>query len=182
VSQVEVLKAKVKDIVESQRRQLIQLSLNIHDNPELGFQEEKASTWLTNYLEDNGFHIEKGIAGLPTAFRATYGQGNPRIALLAEYDALPKVGHACGHNIIAASAVGAGIASKLAIDNFGGSVVVLGTPGEEVFGGKVDIVRADIFQGYISGDRRSHDGASQYTGHGHHTSACLHLLGCRILR
>ncbi len=142
-----MLKAKVKDIVESQRRQLIQLSLNIHDNPELGFQEEKASTWLTNYLEDNGFHIEKGIAGLPTAFRATYGQGNPRIALLAEYDALPKVGHACGHNIIAASAVGAGIASKLAIDNFGGSVVVLGTPGEEVFGGKVDIVRADIFQG-----------------------------------
>jgi len=144
---VEALKAKVKDIVESQRRQLIQLSLNIHDNPELGFQEEKASTWLTNYLEDNGFQIEKGIAGLPTAFRATYGQGSPRIALLAEYDALPKVGHGCGHNIIAASAVGAGVASKLAVDNFGGSVVVLGTPGEEVFGGKVDIVRADVFQG-----------------------------------
>ena len=144
---MEALKAKVKDIVESQRRQLIQLSLNIHDNPELGFQEEKASTWLTNYLEDNGFQIEKGIAGLPTAFRATYGQGSPRIALLAEYDALPKVGHGCGHNIIAASAVGAGIASKLAVDNFGGSVVVLGTPGEEVFGGKVDIVRADVFQG-----------------------------------
>jgi amidohydrolase len=144
---MEALKEKVKEAVESQRRQLIQLSLNIHDNPELGFHEEKASTWLTNYLEDNGFQIEKGIAGLPTAFRATYGQGNPRVALLAEYDALPKVGHACGHNIIAASAVGAGIASKLAVDNFGGSVVVLGTPGEEVFGGKVDIVRADVFQG-----------------------------------
>ena len=147
MSQVEELKAKVKDIVESQRRQLIQLSLNIHANPELGFQEEKASTWLINYLKDNSFHVEEQIAGLPTAFRATYGQGNPRIAILAEYDALPKVGHGCGHNIIAASAVGAGIASKPAIDSFGGSVVVLGTPGEEVFGGKIDIVKADVFQG-----------------------------------
>ena len=145
--QVEELKTKVKDIVESQRRQLIQLSLNIHANPELGFQEEKASTWLINYLKDNSFHVEEEIAGLPTAFRATYGQGNPRIAILAEYDALPKVGHGCGHNIIAASAVGAGIASKPVIDSFGGSVVVLGTPGEEVFGGKIDIVKADVFQG-----------------------------------
>ncbi|MDH5781219.1 MAG: M20 family peptidase, partial [Dehalococcoidia bacterium] len=77
------LKPKVKDSVELQRQQLIQLSLNIHDSPELGFEEEKASAWLTGYLEDSGFHVERGIAGLATAFRATYGQGSPRIALLA---------------------------------------------------------------------------------------------------
>ena len=143
---IKELKLKVKDSVEFQRQQLIQLSLNIHDNPELGFEEEKASVWLTNYLEDKGFHVERGIAGLPTAFRATYGQGSPRVALLAEYDALPKIGHGCGHNIIGVSAVGAGVASKHAIDQLGGRVVVLGTPGEEGFGGKIDMVKAGAFR------------------------------------
>lgn len=144
--EIEKLKLKVKDSVESQKRQLIQLSLNIHDNPELGFEEEKASAWLTSYLEASGFHVERGIAGLATAFRATYGQGSPRIALLAEYDALPKIGHGCGHNIIATSAVGAAVASKSIINQLGGSVVVLGTPGEEVLGGKIDMVKAGIFK------------------------------------
>jgi amidohydrolase len=144
--EIDELKVAAKDRVELQRRQLIQLSLNIHDNPELGFQEEKASAWLTGYLEDTGFHIEKSIANLATAFRATYGQGSPRIALLAEYDALPEIGHGCGHNIIAASAIGAAIASKSTIDQLGGSVVVLGTPGEEVLGGKIDIVKAGAFK------------------------------------
>ena len=140
------LKLKVKDSVESQRQQLTHLSLSIHDNPELGFKEEKASAWLAGYLEDNGFHVERGIAGLPTAFRATYGQGSPRVALLAEYDALPKIGHGCGHNIIGVSAVGAGVASKHIIDQLGGSVVVMGTPGEEGFGGKIDMVKAGAFR------------------------------------
>jgi len=144
--EIEKLKTKAKDSVELQRQQLIQLSLNIHDNPELGFEEEKASAWLTGYLEDGGFHVERGVVGLATAFRATYGRGSPRIALLAEYDALPKIGHGCGHNIIAASAVGAAVASKSIIDQLGGSVVVLGTPGEEVFGGKIDMVKAGAFK------------------------------------
>ena len=144
--EIEKLKLKVRDSVELQKQQLIQLSLDIHDNPELGFKEENASAWLTSYLEDSGFHIERDIANLATAFRATYGQGSPRIALLAEYDALPKIGHGCGHNIIAAAAVGAGVASKCVIDQLGGSVVVLGTPAEEVFGGKIDMVKAGIFQ------------------------------------
>ncbi len=143
---IEKLKLKVKDSIESQREQLIKLSLNIHDNPELGFKEEKASAWLTSYLEDNGFYVERGVAGLATAFRATYGQGTPRIVFLAEYDALPKIGHGCGHNIIAASAVGAGVASKSIIDQLGGSVVVLGTPAEEGFGGKIDMVKAGTFK------------------------------------
>jgi len=144
--EIENLKLKAKDGVELQRQQLIQLSLNIHDNPELGFEEEKASAWLTGYLEDNEFHVERGIAGVATAFRATYGQGSPRIALLAEYDALPKIGHGCGHNIIAASAVGAAVGSKPIIDRLGGSIVALGTPAEENFGGKIDMVQAGGFK------------------------------------
>lgn len=144
--EMEKLKLKAKDSVESQRKQLVQLSLNIHDNPELGFKEEKASAWLASYLEDNGFPVERGIAGLATAFRASYGQGGPRIALLAEYDALPKIGHACGHNIIGVSAVGAGVASKSIIDQLGGSIVVMGTPGEEGFGGKIDMVKGGAFK------------------------------------
>jgi amidohydrolase len=144
--EIEKLKLKIKDSVESQRRQLIQMSLNIHDNPELGFKEEKAVAWLTSYLEDSGFHVERGIASLATAFRATYGQGSPTIALLAEYDALPKIGHGCGHNIIGVSAVGAAVASKSIIDKLGGSIVVMGTPGEEVFGGKIDMVKAGAFK------------------------------------
>ena len=144
--EIEKLKLKIKASVKSQRQQLIQLSLNIHDNPELGFEEKKASTWLASYLENSGFHVERGIAGLATAFRATYGHGSPRIALLAEYDALPKIGHGCGHNIIGVSAVGAAVASKSIIDQLGGSIVVMGTPGEEGLGGKIDMVKAEAFK------------------------------------
>jgi len=144
--EIEELKLEVGHSIESQRERLIRLSLNIHDNPELGFKEEKAATWLARYLEDSRFHVERGIAGLATAFRATYGQESPRIALLAEYDALPKIGHACGHNIIGVSAVGAGVASRRIIEQLGGSVVVMGTPGEEVLGGKIDLVKAGVFK------------------------------------
>jgi amidohydrolase len=139
------LKAEICRRVEEQRQALIELSLNIHDNPELGFTEEKASGWLTGYLAKNNFQIEKGIGGLPTAFKAAYGNSKPAIALLAEYDALPEIGHACGHNIIAASAAGAAVASKLIVDNFGGTVFVFGTPAEELFGGKVPMLQAGVF-------------------------------------
>ena len=140
------LKSRVISEIENYRDELKELSLRIHSNPEIAFQEEKAATWLTDYLKEKGFSIEKGICGLATAFRAGYGKGKPVIALLAEYDALPKLGHACGHNIIATSAVGAGIAAKLAVDEFGGTVQVLGTPGEEMYGGKVYMVRKGAFK------------------------------------
>jgi len=113
--------------------------MNIHSNPELGLQEAKAAAWLTQYLEENGFSVERGICELPTAFRGSYGQGRPAMAILAEYDALPKIGHACGHNLIAACAVGAAVASKPAIDQRGGNIVVIGTPAEELHGGKAII-------------------------------------------
>ena len=134
---IERLKASIIEEIDARCHQLSELSLKIHSNPELGFQEVKAARWLTHYLKENGFSIEQGICELPTAFRGSYGQGKPAIAILAEYDALPNLGHACGHNLIATGAVGAGIASKPAIDQFGGSILVIGTPAEELYGGKV---------------------------------------------
>ena len=141
------LKAEVSRRVEQQRRKLIELSLKIHANPELAFEEEKALNWLTSYLAKNGFQVEKGVGGLPTAFKASYGNNRPVIALLAEYDALPEIGHACGHNIIAASAAGAAVASKCVVDNCDGTVVVFGTPAEELSGGKALMVEAGAFDG-----------------------------------
>ena len=139
-------KALVKAKVDSQRHQLGELSLKIHSHPEPGFQEHKASKWLTQYLEANGFAVEKGICQLATAFRASYGNSRPSIAILAEYDALPQLGHACGHNLIATSAVGAAVASKPAIDHLGGTVIVLGTPAEELYGGKIIMAQRGAFK------------------------------------
>jgi len=142
---IEKLKAMVVREVDARQGELVELSLRIHHNPELGFQEVKACAWLTEYLERHGFKVEKGICQLATAFRGSYGSGRPAIALLAEYDALPKVGHACGHNIIATAAVGAAVAAKGAIDEAGGSVVVIGTPAEELYGGKVTMAQRGAF-------------------------------------
>ncbi len=135
--EIKLLKDSVVNEVETHRDQLSELSLKIHSNPELGFHEVQAVDWLTQYLEKNGFSIERGICQLPTSFKASYGKGRPVIAILAEYDALPDIGHACGHNIIATCAVGAGAASRLAVDQFGGRVLVIGTPAEELYGGKI---------------------------------------------
>jgi amidohydrolase len=143
----ERLKARAAAEVEAHRQELIDLSLRIHNNPEMGLQEKRASAWLCEYLEKQGFQVERGICGLPTAFRATAGQGEPRIAFLAEYDALPGVGHACGHNIIAVSAVAAGLGARTALDSTGGCVAVIGTPAEEIVGGKVIMARQGAFDG-----------------------------------
>ncbi len=137
----EKLKESIIRDIDARSRELRELACRIHDNPELGFNEYQASEWLTAFLEKNGFRIERGISGLPTAFKASYGRGKPEFALLAEYDALPEIGHACGHNIIATCAAGAITAAKLAADEFGGTVTVIGTPAEELYGGK--IVMAD---------------------------------------
>ena len=139
------IKDKIVKRVEAQRQDLTALSLRIHDSPETGLKEFKASQWLTEYLEKNGFAMERGICQLPTAFRATYGSGKPRIGILAEYDALPGIGHGCGHNIIAGSAIGAGIAAQTAVDEYIGSIFVIGTPAEELIGGKVMMAERGAF-------------------------------------
>jgi len=133
----ETLKASVIKEVDANRSQLSELSLKIHSNPELGFQEVKAAAWLTQYMEQSGFVVERGVCELPTAFKASYGRGKPVIAIIAEYDALPDLGHACGHNLIGTCAVGTGVASKLVLDRCGGTLLVIGTPAEELHGGKV---------------------------------------------
>ena len=139
------LKALVIDTIESRQGELGELSRKIHSNPELGFAEVKAAGWLTDYLKGNGFSVEEGIYELPTAFRAGYGRGEPVIALLAEYDALPQLGHACGHNLIAASAVGAAMAAKLAVAEYGGTILVMGSPAEELYGGKIIMAERGAF-------------------------------------
>ncbi len=144
---IEEFKSAVAADVDARSHELGELALRIHANPEVGLCEAKAAGWLTEYLEENGFSIERGFCELPTAFRASYGKGKPSIAMLAEYDALPNVGHACGHNLIATCSTGAGVASKLAVDRFGGTVLVIGTPAEELQGGKVIMAKRGGFSG-----------------------------------
>ncbi len=142
---IDELKKSIIEDVENQSRSLKEITRKIHSNPELGFHEEQASELLTDYLKGNDFTVELGICRLPTAFKAVYGKGKPEIAILAEYDALPEIGHACGHNIIATSAVGAGVAARLAVDEYGGSVLVIGTPAEELYGGKIVMAERNAF-------------------------------------
>ena len=123
------------------------LSRQIHDHPELGYQEVKAATWLTEFLDKHGFKLERGVAGVDTAFRATIETGEgPTIAILCEYDALPGIGHACGHNVIAAAGVGAGAALAAVRDRLPkGRVQVIGTPAEEGGGGKIRLIKGGVF-------------------------------------
>jgi amidohydrolase len=128
---------------------LIELSHRIHAHPELGFEEERASAWLCESLADAGFTVEKGICDLPTAFRASAGSGPLHLGICAEYDCLPGIGHACGHNVIAASAVGAALAAAKVADELGLTISVIGTPAEEVgnAGGKILLLERGAFEG-----------------------------------
>ncbi len=127
---------------------LVALSLRIHAHPELRFEEHQASAWISEFLARRGHTPERGVAGMPTAFRARAGrEGGACAAILAEYDALPGVGHACGHNLIAAGAAGAFVAAAAVVGAVGGEVVLLGTPAEEGGGGKIAMIRAGTFDG-----------------------------------
>jgi len=136
MAQVTELKERAEAELEQRREELVELSLRIHSHPEVAFQEYQASRWLAEYLEANGFKVERNFCGLETAFRAVYGSGSPHIAFLAEYDALPGIGHGCGHNIIGTASTAAGVACRGAVDLLGGTVYVIGTPAEEAAGGK----------------------------------------------
>ncbi|MEE9414301.1 MAG: M20 family metallopeptidase [Acidimicrobiales bacterium] len=125
--------------------QLFELSQWLYDNPELGLQEHEASARISTMLANNGFEVEFPAYGLDTAFVARAGRSGPEVIVCAEYDALPSIGHACGHNIIAASAVGAGVSLATLADELGCRVTVLGTPAEEGYGAKVDLLNAGAF-------------------------------------
>jgi amidohydrolase len=147
VIDIEALKERACAAIDAEAERLLSLSHRIHAHPELAFHEVQAAGWLTEYLRDRRFDVTPGIADLPTAFRATAGAGAPVVAILAEYDALPGIGHGCGHNIIATAAIGAGAGVRAVIDELEGSVQVIGTPAEEVYGGKVAMIRAGAFDG-----------------------------------
>lgn len=141
--------ARIDTVLEQEKASLLDLSHQIHANPEIRFEEVQASTWLTAALEERGFTVERGVAGLPTAFRARLeGKGSgPTVAVLCEYDALPGLGHACGHNVIATMGAGAGFALAPLMAELDGTLMVIGTPAEEGGGGKVIMLEAGVFDG-----------------------------------
>ena len=136
----------ILQVIDSVSANIFSISHRIHDNPELGYQEKFASGLLCDTLEQNGFTVEREYVGLTTAFCARRGNGRgPRVAFLAEYDALPGLGHGCGHNIIATSALSAGIGLGAVIGELDGEVWVIGTPAEETDGAKVVMVNKGAF-------------------------------------
>lgn len=141
----EIIKTEVKNLMKD----LEGISKYLYENPELGNEEFKASKYLCDFLENHNFQVEKGICHIPTAFKATYDSKKPgaKIAFLCEYDALPGIGHGCGHNLIAAMGVGGALGLKAVIDKIGGSIAVYGTPAEETCGGKVIMAEKNAFEG-----------------------------------
>ena len=145
----EDLKAAASAAVDVNKEELSLLSSEIWKNPELGFKEHKAHELLTSFLEKKGFALERSFTGIETAFRATFGSGRPNVCVICEYDALPEIGHACGHNLIAEAGVAAGLGLKAALecsDAPKGRVTIMGTPAEEGWGGKVYLIENGAFK------------------------------------
>lgn len=140
-------KSAVREAIDRLQPKLIELSHKIHQSPEILFEEYKASRWLSDAAREAGFQVEKPVGGLETAFRATCtgAEGGPTVAFLSEYDALPKLGHACGHNLIATAGLGAALGTRSVMDQLPGTVHLIGTPGEEGGGGKVILAEAGVF-------------------------------------
>jgi metal-dependent amidase/aminoacylase/carboxypeptidase family protein len=128
-------------LTRAQADGLVQLSRDIHGHPETAYQERHAVGAIADFLERAGHRVERGIGGLETAFRARVGpKDGPAVALLAEYDALPEVGHGCGHNLIAISNVGAYLLAAASVPRLDVAVELIGTPAEENGGGKIDLL------------------------------------------
>ena len=144
---VEALKRAVCDRVDALAPRLIHASRAIHEHPELNYEEHFAHQLLTDMLEEQGITPVRHAHGLATAFDSSIGSSGPTVAVLCEYDALPGLGHACGHNIIATAGLGAGLAAAVVAEQAGGRLRIMGTPAEEGGGGKVKMARAGAFDG-----------------------------------
>ncbi|WP_286167750.1 M20 family metallopeptidase [Bacillus sp. 34-1] len=142
------MKQIILDTINENEAKFKDISIYIGENPELGHEEFKACEILTDTLKQHGFNVEIGICDLPTAFKATFdsGKAGPVIGYMAEYDALPELGHACGHNLIGTMGIAAGIGLSKVLSETGGKVIVYGTPAEETKGGKVTMAEAGIFE------------------------------------
>ncbi|MFU8794143.1 MAG: M20 family metallopeptidase [Dethiobacteria bacterium] len=159
--------------IEEEKAKLVEMAHAIHGNPEVGGQEIFASDLITGYLEEKGFKVWRGVGGLKTAFMASYGDEGFHVGFCSEYDALPEIGHGCGHNLIGIAGVAAGVALASSLGNLPGIVSIIGTPNEEDEGGKVDLVRAGVFDD-VDAAMMFHPGCS----------TCLHVesLACRDYR
>ena len=183
------LKERLRAEVEARADRLIELSHEIHEHPETNYEEHFAHDLLTGELEREGLRVDRSAYGVDTAFAARAGEAGPTIAVLLEYDALPGLGHACGHNIIATAGLGAGLAAAAVAADAGGRVVVLGTPAEEGGGGKILMAREGAFDGidaalmvHPAGDDLSRmkviavqELVATYTGQAAHAAAFPHL-------
>ena len=161
---------KIEKVYKKYEEELMKLNTYIYENPELGRREVKAAGAHIKVLEENGFTVEKEVLGIDTAFTASYisEKQGPKIAFLAEYDALPEIGHGCGHNILGSASTGAGIILKELVDELGGEVYVYGTPAEETDGAKVDMAKAGLFNhldiamaAHPTGEQHIESGTSQ---------------------
>lgn len=161
------LKQRVQGFVDEWADRLIQISRTIHAHPEVAFEEYRSMALLAGTAEAEGMVVERGVAELPTAFVATSvgARPGPTIAFVAEYDALPGLGHACGHNIIGAAAMGAALALHAVRDQAPGVIKLIGTPAEERGGGKVIMVERGIFEG-IDAAMMIHPGTKAMTTRG----------------
>ena len=137
--------SEMAGLTSAQRSDLLALSRAIHADPELAYQERRAAAAIAALAERAGYTVERGVGGLETAFRVRAGPAGPAIALLAEYDALPDVGHGCGHNLIAISNVGAFLVAAASTPRLEVGVELIGTPAEESGGGKIDLLDAGVF-------------------------------------
>jgi amidohydrolase len=175
-------KRRIREFIEQKKESFMELSDRVWANPETRFEEFKASQWLSDVLAEAGFQVSKNLGGIETAFLATkkFGTGKPNIAYLSEYDALPEIGHACGHNIIGVASLAAGIALSQVLEQSGrdGTVSVFGCPGEEGGGGKPLLAKAGVFQG-IDAAMMVHPGERNTSGAATNASArmCLKFFG-----
>ena len=146
----DALSETTSQAIEGARSELVEVSLDIHAHPELNYEEQHAAALLSGTLEKHGFQVERGVGGVETAFTATLpggGGDGPTVAILAEYDALPDIGHGCGHNLIAMAAIGAGLGLQANLDKLPGKIMVIGTPAEEGGGGKIRMLDGGVFKG-----------------------------------
>ena len=143
---IAAIKKAITALVDERKTELTAIAEELYRSPETGLNEYKSAALLADKLAGEGFVLERGLAGLATSFRASFGAHGPAIAILAEMDALPEIGHACGHNIIAAAAVGSAIALRHVLPEGAARIIVLGTPAEELGIGKCELVKAGCFR------------------------------------
>jgi amidohydrolase len=145
INQTSGLRSDIVRHVSGKAEEVLALSTRIHEDPELSFNEHRASAAITALLESSGFAVERGVAKLPTAFTATAGSGRLVVGICVEYDALPGIGHACGHNIIAGASVAAALGLLPVLGELGITLKVIGTPAEEHGGGKAVLLERGVF-------------------------------------